>query len=161
MYRIIITAAESHSPAGKLADAEIHFTDAAGALAGLKLIGFSIWERRTANARRSVTMPARTYQVNGERRSFALLRPLATTATTTNMHALCDAILAEFERQETEDDDNADRMRGAIDHDAERAYQVDQDRRRQLADRLATMTEDDAARAWRAANTPTLARLEF
>lgn len=61
----------------------------------------------------------------------------------------------------TVDEDNAERMRGAIDHDAERAYQVDQDRRRQLADRLATMTEDDAARAWRAANTPTLARLEF
>jgi hypothetical protein len=41
----------------------------------LKLIGFSIWERRTGNGR-NVTFPARQYAVNGERRSFALLRPI-------------------------------------------------------------------------------------
>ena len=61
------------NPPGKLADAELHFTD--GALEGLKLIGFSIWERRTGNGR-NVTFPARQYAVNGERRSFALLRPI-------------------------------------------------------------------------------------
>ena len=33
------------NPPGKLADAELHFTD--GPLAGLKLIGFGIWERRS------------------------------------------------------------------------------------------------------------------
>jgi len=32
------------TPAGKLADAELHFTD--GPLAGLKLVGFGVWERR-------------------------------------------------------------------------------------------------------------------
>ena len=64
------------NPAGKLADAELHFTD--GPLAGLKLIGFSIWERRTGNGR-NVTFPARQYSVNGERRSFALLRPIGDT----------------------------------------------------------------------------------
>ena len=32
------------NPPGKLADAELHFSD--GVLDGLKLIGFSIWERR-------------------------------------------------------------------------------------------------------------------
>jgi hypothetical protein len=58
---------------GKLADAELHF--AAGPLAGLKLIGFGIWERRGCVGR-NVTFPARQYSVNGERRSFALLRPL-------------------------------------------------------------------------------------
>jgi hypothetical protein len=47
----------------------------ANPLAGLKLIGFSIWERRTAGGR-NVTFPARQYSVNGERRSFALLRPI-------------------------------------------------------------------------------------
>jgi len=60
------------NPPGKLADAELHFTD--GALAGLKLIGFAIWERK--NGGRTVTFPARQYAVNGERRSFALLRPI-------------------------------------------------------------------------------------
>lgn len=61
------------NPAGKLADVELHFTD--GPLAGLKLIGFSVWERRSGSGR-NVTFPARQYSVNGERRSFALLRPI-------------------------------------------------------------------------------------
>ena len=61
------------NPAGKLADAEVHFTD--GPLAGLKLIGFSVWERRNGTGR-NVTFPARAYSVNGERRNFALLRPV-------------------------------------------------------------------------------------
>ena len=64
-------------PQGKLADAEIHFLD--GPCAGLKLIGFAIWQQRSGGGR-NVTFPARTYSVNGERRSFALLRPLADTA---------------------------------------------------------------------------------
>jgi hypothetical protein len=65
------------NPPGKLADAELHFT--AGPLEGLKLIGFAVWERKTGNGR-NVTFPARQYSVNGERRSFALLRPLFDTA---------------------------------------------------------------------------------
>jgi len=48
-------------------------------LAGLKLIGFSIWERRGGSGR-NVTFPARSYAINGERRSFALLRPIVDTA---------------------------------------------------------------------------------
>ena len=59
---------------GKLADAELHFAD--GVLDGLKLIGFGIWERRSGG-RQNVTFPARQYSVNGERRSFALLRPIS------------------------------------------------------------------------------------
>ncbi|MEX2271695.1 MAG: hypothetical protein WD690_09505 [Vicinamibacterales bacterium] len=59
------------TPAGKLADAELHFTS--GPLAGLKLIGFAVWEGKRGG--RNVTFPARTYSVNGERRSFSLLRP--------------------------------------------------------------------------------------
>ena len=61
------------NPPGKLADVELHFTG--GPLAGLKLIGFGIWERRGGTGR-NVTFPARQYSVNGERRSFALLRPI-------------------------------------------------------------------------------------
>jgi hypothetical protein len=49
-------------------------------LDGLKLIGFGIWERRTGGGR-NVTFPARQYSVNGERRSFALLRPVTGDAT--------------------------------------------------------------------------------
>jgi hypothetical protein len=62
------------NPPGKLADAELHFT--AGPLEGLKLIGFAVWERKGGGGR-NVTFPARQYSVNGERRSFALLRPMA------------------------------------------------------------------------------------
>jgi hypothetical protein len=61
------------SPVGRLAEAELHFTE--GPLAGLKLIGFAVWERRTGTGK-NVTFPARQYSVNGERRSFALLRPI-------------------------------------------------------------------------------------
>jgi hypothetical protein len=73
-----IISNDKGNPAGKLADAELHFT--AGPLEGLKLIGFSIWERR-GGAGRNVTFPARQYSVNGERRSFALLRPIVDKTT--------------------------------------------------------------------------------
>jgi hypothetical protein len=63
---------EKNNPPGKLADAELLFTE--GALDGLRLIGFGVWERRTGGGR-NVTFPARQYHVNGEKRSFALLRP--------------------------------------------------------------------------------------
>ena len=76
-----ITLNDKNNPAGKLADAEVHFTD--GVLEGLKLIGFGIWERRGGGGR-NVTFPARQYSVNGERRSFALLRPAAGDATAQN-----------------------------------------------------------------------------
>ncbi len=64
---------EQGNPAGKLADAEVVFEAEAGPLSGMKLIGFGVWERRDGG--RNVTFPARQYSVNGERRSFALLRP--------------------------------------------------------------------------------------
>ncbi len=69
-----ITPNDKGNPSGKLADAELHFTE--GVLQGLKLIGFSVWERRSGSGR-NVTFPARSYTVNGDRRSFALLRPAA------------------------------------------------------------------------------------
>src|ERR687898_3570470 len=82
------------NPPGKLADAELHFTD--GVLDGLKLIGFSIWERRTGNGR-NVTFPARQYSVNGERRSFALLRPIGDAAA---QDAVREAVLAAYAEAE-------------------------------------------------------------
>jgi hypothetical protein len=86
-------------PAGKLADAELHFED--GPLKGLKLIGFSIWERRTA-AGRNVTFPARQYSVNGERRSFALLRPIADLEAQTHVRELILNAYAEHEASAAE-----------------------------------------------------------
>lgn len=71
-----IVANEKGNPPGKLADAELHFSE--GPLEGLKLIGFGIWERKTGSGR-NVTFPARQYSVNGERRSFSLLRPVIDT----------------------------------------------------------------------------------
>jgi hypothetical protein len=82
-----ITMNDRGNPPGKLADAELHFGE--GVLAGLKLIGFAIWERR-AGTGRNVTFPARQYAVNGERRSFALLRPIVDTSA---QHGVREAIL--------------------------------------------------------------------
>jgi hypothetical protein len=69
---ITFTPNDKGNPPGKLADAELQFSG--GPLDGLKLVGFAVWERRTGG--RNVTVPARQYSVNGERRSFALLRPM-------------------------------------------------------------------------------------
>jgi hypothetical protein len=90
-----ITPNDKGNPPGKLADAELHFGD--GPLAGLKLIGFSIWERRGGDGR-NVTFPARQYAVNGERRSFALLRPITDVAA---QEGVRDAILAAYSEAET------------------------------------------------------------
>ena len=85
------------NPPGKLADAELHFTD--GPLEGLKLIGFAIWERRGASGGRNVTFPARQYSVNGERRSFALLRPLVDTTAQTKVRDLILEAYQEYEER--------------------------------------------------------------
>ena len=92
---IKFTPTDKGNPAGKLADGELHFSG--GPLDGLKLIGFAIWERR--NGGRTVTFPARQYSVNGERRSFALLRPVVETAP---QDRLRDVILDAYKEFETE-----------------------------------------------------------
>ena len=91
-----ITPNDQGNPPGKLADAELHFTG--GALEGLKLVGFSIWERRGGNGR-NVTFPARSYVVNGDRRSFALLRPIVDTAAQENVRDLILAAYAQYEER--------------------------------------------------------------
>jgi len=92
---IKITPNDKGNPPGKLAEAELHFTD--GPLEGLKLIGFSIWERRGGAPGRNVTFPARQYSVNGERRSFALLRPIIDI---TSQNKLRELILDAFQEYE-------------------------------------------------------------
>jgi hypothetical protein len=86
-----ILANERGNPPGKLADAELHFTD--GVLEGLKLVGFAVWERRTGDGR-NVTFPSRSFSMNGERRSFALLRPSTDSTAQTRLR---DMILAAYE----------------------------------------------------------------
>ena len=88
---IKITPNDKGNPPGKLAEAELHFSD--GPMEGLKLVGFSIWERRGGNGR-NVTFPARSYVVNGDRRSFALLRPIVDS---TAQSKLRDLILEAFQ----------------------------------------------------------------
>lgn len=92
---IRFTPSDKGNPPGKLADAELHFSG--GPLDGLKLIGFAIWERR--NGGRTVTFPARQYSVNGERRSFALLRPVVETKS---QDRLRDLILDAYKEHEAE-----------------------------------------------------------
>ena len=92
-----ITPNEKGNPPGKLADAELHFTD--GPLEGLKLIGFAVWERRSGTGR-NVTFPARQYTVNGERRSFALLRPAADGGSQDRVRDMVLQAYAEFEAQQ-------------------------------------------------------------
>ena len=91
-----ITPNEKGNPPGKLADAELHFTD--GDLDGLKLIGFSVWERRSGGGR-NVTFPARQWAVNGERRSFALLRPIIDVHAQERIRDLVLQAYAEYEER--------------------------------------------------------------
>jgi hypothetical protein len=90
-----IISNEKGNPPGKLADAELHFTE--GPLEGLKLIGFAVWERKSGTGR-NVTFPARQYSVNGERRSFSLLRPVVDS---TAQNRIRDLVLEAYAEHET------------------------------------------------------------
>ena len=59
---------EKGNPPGRLAEAALHFSD--GPLKGLKLIGFSVWERKTGTGR-NVTLLAHS---SGNCGSFAVRR---------------------------------------------------------------------------------------
>jgi hypothetical protein len=91
---ITFTPNDKGNPPGKLADAELQFSG--GPLDGLKLIGFAVWERRTGGGR-NVTFPARQYSVNGERRSFGLLRPITDASA---QERLRDVILDAYREHE-------------------------------------------------------------
>ena len=84
---------ERSLPIGKLADAELHFTS--GTLAGLKLVGFAVWERRDGQGR-SVSFPARQFVVHGEKRNFALLRAVHDLSA---QHHVRDLVLQAYDAQ--------------------------------------------------------------
>jgi hypothetical protein len=83
-------------PPQKLADAELLFEE--GVLSGLRLIGFSIWQSRRANSR-TVQLPARTYFVHGERRTYALLRAVNDESSSEPVRRLILEAYAEFEQR--------------------------------------------------------------
>ena len=62
------------TPAGKLADVEIHFEE--GLLAGLKLVGCSVWRSKKGEAP-TVLVPSRSYATAAGVRYYELLRPSA------------------------------------------------------------------------------------
>jgi hypothetical protein len=98
------TSTDRATVPGKLADAELHFIG--GELDGLKLIGFSVWERRGGH-RRSVSFPGRQYRVGDERRSFALLRSTGSPDAQTRVR---DMVLEAYARFAGEPDAAADAM---------------------------------------------------
>ena len=87
---IQILKTNGHSAPGKLADAEIHFTG--GELDGLKRVGFAVWRRRDGRGE-NVSFPARQFTVQGDRRSFSLLRWITDPRA---QDKVCDLVLREF-----------------------------------------------------------------
>lgn len=94
---IKITPNDKGNPPDKLAEAEIHFTD--GPLTGLKLMGFAIWRSRNGGTARNVTFPSRSYAINGERRSFSLLRPVNEVTAQDRLRELILEAYAEYEER--------------------------------------------------------------
>lgn len=92
--KVKIVPRTAGAPAGKLADAELHFSD--GILAGLKLVGFTVWDRHDSRGR-SVTFPARQYTIDGERRHFVLLRATEDVSRTDPLRELILRAYSEHE----------------------------------------------------------------
>ena len=83
-------------PLGKIADATIKFDDVIhGPLGGCSITGFTLWEPEDGTDTAKVTLPARVYSINGERRRFELIRPADADAST---QPLRDAIAAAWLR---------------------------------------------------------------
>ena len=61
-----------NGPRNLIGEAEILFDSEDGLLAGLKLVGFSLW--RNENGEASVTVPSRAFGGPGERKFFDYLR---------------------------------------------------------------------------------------
>ena len=61
MFSVKVPPNDKGNPPGKLADAELHFTE--GPLEGLKLAGFAVWESKKSTGVLNVTFPARSYSM--------------------------------------------------------------------------------------------------
>ena len=83
---MVVKIAEATDAPGKLAEAELHFTE--GPLSGMRLVGFAVWASRTPGGKRNVTFPSRSYSVNAEKRAFALFRPITDSAAAERVRQL-------------------------------------------------------------------------
>ena len=101
-----IVPSTAGAPAGKLADAELHFSE--GILAGLKLVGFTVWDRRDDRGR-GVTFPARQYLVNGERRHYVLLRAAQDAGNTEPLRELILSAYTACEQRSSAGDSSGER----------------------------------------------------
>jgi hypothetical protein len=97
---IQILKTNGQSAHGKLADAEIHFTG--GELDGLKLVGFAVWQRRDGRGE-NVSFPARHFTVDGDRRTFSLLRWTAKREAQDRLEAV---VLEAYRSQHTNENGN-------------------------------------------------------
>jgi len=61
-----------NGPRNLISEAEIHFDGDDGLLAGLKLVGFSVWRKEDGTP--AVTVPGRSWGEPGEKKFFDLLR---------------------------------------------------------------------------------------
>ena len=91
-----ITPNEHGNPRGKLADAELHF--AGGDLDNTKRSGLNVCKRRSGNGH-TVTVPARQYAAAGERRTFALLRPISDAGVPTHIRDLVLKVYTDTNRK--------------------------------------------------------------
>jgi len=82
-----------NGPERLVTEAEIHFED--GPLAGMRLVGFSIW--RSAEGELYVTFPSRAFGAGTERKYFDYLRAVDGSAET--VKAVKAWILEEYRRQ--------------------------------------------------------------
>ncbi len=79
-------------PLGRVAVAMLKFDETRdGPLGGCAITGFALWEPADGGDRPRLTMPARTYSVDGRRRRYDLLRPADPDSST---RPLEDAIIA-------------------------------------------------------------------
>ncbi|MCU0241263.1 MAG: hypothetical protein MUF51_02430 [Vicinamibacteria bacterium] len=85
---------KEHGPERLVSEAEIHFEE--GFLAGMKLVGISLW--RGADGDTYVTMPARAFGMGQERRFFDFLRS-AEPGGTEDLKRVKAHILDEFRAQ--------------------------------------------------------------
>ena len=108
-----ITPNDRGTPSGKLAEAELHFTD--GELKGLKLIGFSVWQRRGGHGP-SVSFPGRQYRIGDERRTFALLRPIADASAQECAISSCRRMASTRRRRRRELKPNLSGLRSVVNH---------------------------------------------
>ena len=70
---VILMAPRPGSPQAKLSDVEVTITEEnAHLFIGTKITGFSLWDNDDQGI--GVQLPNRPFKVNGERRSFSLLR---------------------------------------------------------------------------------------